>query len=508
MKKILFLTSVFAALTVMLSSCNMDLRPPGTLEPDNALQSPEDAANIRMGLYASFRGTVGTIFATADEIRSDLYHATAGFGNNGGDLYYYSFTSANGTAQSIWAVCYSNIANINFFIDKATTVNTEEWSDADKAALDLYVGEAYFLRAYNHYELAKNFCLDYVVGGEDAMGIPYITKYNPSSDNSTYPGRGTLKATYDNIIADLDVAAQKVTTPGTVGSAYITADVVTALRARVAMAMGDYAGVISTITSSGILGRYPLTTTEAEFKNMWIQDSGSECVLQLAASLPSELPYSYDFGYISWNYDKDWYQPQYIPEQWVVDLFNENPADFRTLNHITYRTVKMSGTDFDLYQFTKFPGNPALRSSEADQNYLHKPKVFRVAELYLLLAEAYALTGDNGNAATTLNQLRSARIPGFAAPAGEDIQGAIRDERVRELIGEGFRINDYKRYQRLDASIAITRGAAQIPEAIYLPAEHQSYSVAVSNFRIIFPIPQYEIDANPHMVQNEGYGSN
>ncbi len=506
MKKILFITSVFAALTLMLSSCNLDLRPPGTLEPDNALQSPQDAANIRRGMYASFRGSVGSIFAYVDEIRSDLFHASSGFGNNGGDLYYWSFTSSSGEAQSFWATCYGNLANVNFFIDKATTVNKEEWSEADIATLDLYVGEAYFLRAYYHYELARLFCLDYVVGGPEAMGIPYVTKYEPNSDNSKYPGRGTLEATYSNIVADLEVAAQKVTTAGSAGSSYITADAVTALRARVAMAMGDYASVIS-LVSPELLARYPLTTTEADFKNMWVNDSGAECILQLFASLPSELANSYDFAYIAWNYDKNWYSPSYIPEQWVVDLFNENPADFRTKNHLTNRVVLLSGQEYRLSQFTKFPGNPTLRASEADQNYIHKPKVFRVAELYLLKAEAYALIGDNANAAATLNALRAARIPGFSAPAGEDIQGAIRDERVRELMGEGFRINDYKRYQRLDPSISINRGPAQVADAIYLASEHESFSISVSNYRVIFPIPQYEIDANPHIVQNEGYVS-
>jgi starch-binding outer membrane protein, SusD/RagB family len=39
----------------------------------------------------------------------------------------------------------------------------------------------------------------------------------------------------------------------------------------------------------------------------------------------------------------------------------------------------------------KYPGNPALFTA-ASTNYQHKPKVFRVAEMYLIAAEADAQT--------------------------------------------------------------------------------------------------------------------
>lgn len=78
-------------------------------------------------------------------------------------------------------------------------------------------------------------------------------------------------------------------------------------------------------------------------------------------------------------------------------------------------------------------------------NYLHKPKPFRIAEVYLNLAEAYAMSGDNGSATNYLLQLRVARVPQYVANV-TDIMTEIKQERLRELIGEGFRLWDLKRW--------------------------------------------------------------
>lgn len=508
MKKILFLTSVCAALTLSVTSCDMDLRPPGTIEPENALLSIDDADRLRDGLYIAFRGRVGGTYATLNEIRSDEFHASAGFGNNGGYMYYWGFTASDGDVLSLWSSSYYAIANANFFIEKASTVDTSDddvWSEENIATLKSWIGEAYFMRAYYHYELARMWCLDYV-GNESEYGIPYVTTYNPTSDQSQYPNRGTLAQTYANIVSDLDSAAAYITTEGAIGNIWISKDAVTALQARVALAMGDYTKVTSLITSE-FLAKYPLVSSSDEFNNMWVNDSGAECILQFDASYPSALGASYDFGYIGYNSSENRYAPNYYPEQWVVDIFHQYPDDFRN-NHMRNTTVTVTGgTTYDLYILYKFPGNPALRENETDQNYQHKPKVFRIAEMYLVLAEAYASLGDYGNASNVLNDLRSARIPGFIAENyGSDVLNEIKEERVRELIGEGFRMDDLKRYARFGQS-GVQRGAAQIPASIYMPSENQSFHRDVTDYRFIFPIPQEEIDSNPNIAnqQNPGY---
>lgn len=500
MKKTLIISTIAAA-AMSLTGCNMDLRPEGSIDPDNALLSIDDADRLRDGLYIAFRGRVGGAFAYLDEIRSDLFHASVSFGNNGGTMYNWIWTSADSDVSGIWSNSYYAIANANFFIEAANAVNTSEWSEEDRENLQIWKGEAFFVRAYFHLELAEAFCLDYP-GHEQSYGVPYVTVYNPTSDNSRYPNRGTLEETFSNILADLDSAAAYVTTPGSVGSMWVTADAVTALRARTALEMGDYSSVID-LVSEDFLMRYPLVTSEEAFQRMWINDDGSECILQFDASYPNELGTSYDMGYIGYNATEGIYSPTYLPEQWVVDLFQQYPEDWRNTNHMIVRELNIGGTPYNLASFTKFPGNPALRQAESDQNYQHKAKPFRIAEMYLVLAEAYARSSQMQQAANYLTRLRQGRIPGYVQDfqAGE-VLSEIQDERVRELMGEGFRIQDLKRFGE-----GVQRHAAQNSSTIYMPSNNEDFFRDASDFRMIFPIPQEEIDANPQIAgeQNPQY---
>jgi hypothetical protein len=112
-------------------------------------------------------------------------------------------------------------------------------------------------------------------------------------------------------------------------------------------------------------------------------------------------------------------------------------------------TITLTGNiTYDLYVFYKFPGNPELRQGDNDQNYINRAKPFRAAEMYLVLAEAYARNSDATNANAILNDLRAKRIPGYAPQnySGQGLLDEILKERVRELIGEGYRISDLKRF--------------------------------------------------------------
>ena len=122
-------------------------------------------------------------------------------------MYNWIQTATDGDASSLWANSYYVIADANFFLQRANAVNTSEWTEQDRASLDVYKGEAYFIRAYHHMELAELFCLDYV-GNEQSYGIPYVTRYAPTSDQTQYPSRGTLEHTFEMILADLDSAAK------------------------------------------------------------------------------------------------------------------------------------------------------------------------------------------------------------------------------------------------------------------------------------------------------------
>ena len=506
------ISSIFSMLAGLTTSCDMDLTPAGTIDPDNAILSINDAAQFREGLYVGFRSNAAAQYVYLDEIRSDLFHASIGYGNALGVFYEYTYSAADGDVSAVWSASYGLIANANYFLQETSELDVSEWSAEDVANLNIWRGEAYFLRAFFHFRLAEMFCLPYP-GNEQSYGIPYVTSYAPTSDQTRYPDRGTLENTYSMIVSDLDSAAKYITTPGSVGSERISADAVTALQARLALDMADYDLAVEKSSELIDGGRYPLVSSQTAFEDMWFNDSGAECILQLFASYPNELGTSYNYGYIEYDVQKNVYKPIYYPEQWVIDLMRKittgdgEPSDWRYLTHF-YRTdvLVSGGATYNLEIFYKFPGNPSLRPQNS-WNYQHKPKIFRIAEMYLIRAEALARGGaPSGTASDPWNDihvLRGARSTAYQPNQyGENILDAVLNERVRELIGEGFRIQDLERFQR-----NIVRSAAQVRDAIYFPSTYESFERSYTDSRIIFPIPQAEIDANPNLAgqQNPGY---
>lgn len=209
-------------------------------------------------------------------------------------------TSADGDAEGIWSAMYSGIANLNYFITNANACDKSDWTADELATLQVYKGEAFFLRAFYHWMLVEKFCQDYV-GNESTYGIPYVTVYNPTSDQTQYPDRGTLSETLGYINNDLDSAAAYLTTPGAVGSIYLTADAVTALRARIALNTGDYQGAVNYAGSLVNSNRYPLISDQTTFNAIWGEDSGNEAIVQLDASYPNSLPGGYGYNYVGYD---------------------------------------------------------------------------------------------------------------------------------------------------------------------------------------------------------------
>jgi len=120
--------------------------------------------------------------------------------------------------------------------------------------------------------------------------------------------------------------------------------------------------------------------------------------------------------------------------------------------------------------------------------------LFRLAEQYLIYAEA-TLQGGAGGSATQafayVNLLRTrAQATAFTSITLQD----ILNERGRELYWEGFRRTDLIRFN-------------QFVEGTYLwPWKGGVQSgTSVAAYRKLFPLPAAEISSNTNLVQNTGY---
>ncbi len=151
---------------------------------------------------------------------------------------------------------------------------------------------------------------------------------------------------------------------------------------------------------------------------------------------------------------------------------------------------------FHYFSMRKF-ANPN-RTSPTDQQSSRNVDLFRLAEMYLIVAEAQFKLGKLDSSAIFLNDVRKrAALPGHEAdmtvlPAAINLD-FILDERARELAGEQLRWFDLKRTGKL-----IDRVKLHNPDA----------GAYIKPFHVLRPIPQAQLDAvtnKGEFIQNDGY---
>ena len=331
---------------------------------------------------------------------------------------------------------------------------------------------------------------------------------------NNFPNRSTVGQTYDFILADIAQAETRLSdVTGALGSEKFTKDAVAALKARVLLYRGKWAEAYAAATS--IIGsRYSLVSSSSDLEKVWKDDDTAESIVQLYAKYDvgntAELPSAND---IYLGYQREWnnrlrryeirYLPKAIPTQDFVDLYNN--SDYRKSIYIKKLFANYGSATFtDLYLVNKYPDNPLLKqTSGISPTYMHRPKVFRIAEIYLIAAEAAYKNGDQTNAKTYLDRLRTAR--GIGSVTYTDLWAEIQNERNRELAFEGFRMADIKRW-----NLGVVRGTPQNLSAIVSdPADqYHQLNIPAGNYKMVWPLSPSDIlyeQGRANWQQNPGW---
>ena len=133
---------------------------------------------------------------------------------------------------------------------------------------------------------------------------------------------------------------------------YITVDVVTALKARVALQMDDYENAAKYAGDLVNSNRYPLSNTATDFESVWKNDKGTETIWQIAMTSADDAGVPLGTIFIGYPTTKK----DYIPTQTLIDLYNEKDIRLKTYFGKYHLTVS-SGNAADIYFFNKYPGN-------------------------------------------------------------------------------------------------------------------------------------------------------
>lgn len=485
-----------AAVVATLSSCEFDQYPETSLPTEQSWQTVDDATNFNVGLLAYLRSVAGGSKAYITEVQSDLFNGRTGLASLN-RYYNWYFTNSDTEGDIIWSANYGMITaanniigNIDKVIENVKAAGEDTQAD-DLVTLNTYKANAYFARAYGYTNMVTRYCKNYETEtASSTLGLPLVTEV----DVNARPARSSLADTYALIKSDIAQAKELLTDHDNTDYTAPNYNVVVALDARVSLQMKDYGNAIS--CAEEIVSKYPLISDQSEYQEMWSNDAGTEIIFE-PQQTQDEVANSYSGIFIAYSSSQAAYAPYYIPTQGLMDLYED--GDIRKDVFFMQTTAAANDLVSDgVYIFTKFPGNESLKKDAEDETtFYNMTKAFRVAELYLIAAEAsYMRDGNDGGYLRTLRAARGASTENLSGAA---LLTQIKNEWAREFCGEGFRLDCLKRWN--DPCVRMT---PQNLTAGFLLTQTNctELNIPAGDMRFVWEIPSNDLQANPNLQRN------
>ncbi len=483
-------------------SC-LDKVPGSAIPEQQAMQTFDDAEQTVTGIYSLFKSGAlySGLLTILPDLQADMVYAVDGYSNTYGDIWQWKIRSTNSEIESVYAALYQIISNCNFYLDRIAGVMAATTDDIKLQTLDIYTGEVYAIRALCFSELIKCYCKAYdPATAKSELGVVLRTT---TVDPQPMP-RASLHDSYQQVLDDLANAERLLDEDNDAySSAFVTRAMAYALHARVALYMQDWQSAIDYSTLLIESNEFALssavtlyTSDMSYFDYMWNYDFATEIIWRIGFTTTS---YGSALGqsFLGFNNDYTYYYPDYVPAEWVLGLYSQ--ADMR-YNSYFYNLQTGYNHALQWPLLVKYYGNQDFISS-AYIYHVVMPKPFRLAEQYLIRAEAYCRQQNpNFSAASNdITALRAARISGGGAVSlnADNYIEQIADERVRELYMEGFRLNDIKRWGKLYRG---GEGFTRTPQSHSL-AEGSSLAIKADNPLFVWPIPKHELEAPGSLVQ-------
>ncbi len=466
MKNLYILSILFLAFATSCADQFLDLKPEQEVADDEALTNVEDFVSTITGAYNDLSSSdyYGRYFILIPDVMADDVKQNSQV-NRAADYANYLVTVQDNDAANMWTLMYRAVNTLNAIINTDITVGATVQSK-----LDHIVGEAHALRGLIYFDLVRLYAQHYTFTPDAShLGVPIILTF----DAQNRPKRNTVKQVYDQAISDMTKGIQMMQEQSRTGNANtLSKSAVKALLSRVYLYKEDWTN--AELMASEVIegGRYSLVST-GNYMNLWTTDNTSESLFEISMTEADNFG-AQGLGAM--------YLPQiygdYLPSDDVVSLYS--PDDVRL--GVFFEDSQLSG-NYAPFRMGKYP----------DVLSLNNIKVMRLAEVYLIRAEARARLGSNASGAQAdYNQVHQRAIsnaPGITL-TGTPLLNAILLERRLEICFEGQRLWDLLRNKQ-----NIVR---QQCTSIVCTIEYGSDG-------LILPIPLVELDANPNIEPNPGF---
>lgn len=449
MKRFKILILSFFAVLFMVG-CELtdvvDQDPPNNLVPENVVQNSEDAEALLNGVYSTIISYTSAHYYMYSELIPGALSGSMsdiGFGSSNGEFEQNDVHFDNFNLNSYWMILYKVINGANNTISIVGDLPESEFSGGRKSEI---IGEAHFLRAMATFDALRYFGQFYDTGSE--LGI--IVRTEPVNFVTRAKERSTVQESYDQILSDLDYAIQNAPDFSVTYRASKTAAM--ALKARVLLFMGNYSEAAQ-VADAVIQAQ--VRSLDPDFPSVFNSGlNSSEMIFMTHRHADSDTEdnnrkrfYSGDAG-----------------TTWLPEVMADDPRQ----------------------PFT-YEGTEILKTNNEET---YRPTYFiRLAEMYLIKAEALARTGASvEEIQEPLNVLRNrVGLEDSEATTLEEVKEEIFQEWVKELVFENG--------SEWFAAIRFEKIMELKPEV-------------TSEDQFILPIPEDEIFGNAALElsdQNPGY---
>lgn len=448
-------TSIFFIAIALLSfACGerLNVEPTQSISETTALDNDQAVKVTLTGAYDRLSATpngaaalyAGPIQFSGDFLGDDREFVFGGTFTNMDELYRKALTTTNATVTSIWLDAYRTINIVNNVISALDKVN-----QVDRNRVE---GEALFIRGSLYFELVKLYAKTWDDGNNSSNpGVPLVLSPTRVVTDADFKSRNSVAEVYTQIINDLTKAESLMPlTNGIFANRFAAA----AMLSRVYLMQGRYAEARDAANRVIASGRFAMARNFADVFNENAGDYAREHIFRIVITDQDGVNNMNTF------YASAAFQGRGDVRIQAKHLALYEPGDIRA--NFFYRT----GVNTFTSKYRDLYGDVS---------------VLRVTEMYLTRAECnFRLNSQVG--ATPQADINLVRQRAGLPPLNDLTLSAILRERKLELAFEGQQVWDLKR----------TRTAVNA-------------TFNWNSERLVFPIPQREIDTNKSLVQNPGY---
>ena len=535
-KKINYL--ILVSITILSISCSkrLDLEPPIGLSSVDVYKDADNYEKVIAKLYAgmSLSGLHGPsgnpdivgidegfsqyirVLWNLQELPTD--HAICRWNDVGiPEMCKMEWSADNSFVKAMYSRIYFQIPIANVFIKESSdeSMNDKGFTTEQQNEIRIYRAEARFLRALSYYHAMDLF-----------GSVPFVDESTPIG--VFYPQQIERAELFDWLENELIAIENTLTSPSQVPYGRASQAAAQSLLAKMYLNAEVYTGTSrwsDCITYCNKVINTGAFALDNNYSNLFMADnhSSSEIIFPICfdgqytqtwggttflicAALGSTMDAS-DYGM-----NNGWNGLRATPT--FVNIFTDSTLDTRWKFHTSGEKV-ISGDTVTIYQdvnigevLTNCPdtsgylvgkfsnldqmGNPGSHVSltHSDTDF----PMFRLADVYLMLAEASLQNGDAGTALTYMNYIRERAYQGSSYNFSSVTLNDVLEERSKELYWECTRRTDLIRYNKFTGSDLLWsfKGGA-------------TDGSSVDNRFNLYPLPTYDIVNNPNLVQNSGY---